>query len=637
MFSFVVWMLIWLSSLYILHALYSGNFFCTCCSLMCSSTCSSIYFLFDPYFVFMFVIPCSRMPLSRVEDACAAMAFTRSKLRRDEVLDIYFKYSFPFDYRVILPGADMAASDSPGSSCRAVLFEEQFAAGLRFPLDPFLVEVCRDLKVALGQLYPGTIRVVLAFSEACRLRGCAPSLKVLYHFVDFRKCDGCFVFALGREGRSRIYLPCLTSRWRRRFFIVYHKFAFLHFSDGFSSHPVRSYSSPLSLSESKLAFDISSCSIVSRPILDVLVNSHLRSRWFPLEDPPRGLADLCYSFVQDLDVPMGGPDVPIADVIPGDIVVDGAPVDIPLAPAEVALPEVIVINDDDGDDSAVPVGDEAIPSLLPPLASSIVSGGVGGVASGGPVVADSGEISLGRDPDSPSRKRRRVVDDSPTRESFPGSSSAPDLVQWVEGQDPASLLNPRVLAEYIRTLAIPDDVTWFCGRPGQELSDLACFHGFSALQSVLVLNDRRQCAEEEVERLSALLATSESERAKLKASLEEHDSLLAQLKAQDAINDRQVKVIEKKTDDLTQEIEELIRINSLVGGERDSLRTEVEGLHIRLLDTKAFYSALISEYRLAIGKKLLEQNPNIDLSGVNGLDPQAIARDLLVKISKDRV
>ncbi|XP_050234650.1 uncharacterized protein LOC126673621 [Mercurialis annua] len=240
------------------------------------------------------------MPLSRVEDACAAMAFTRSKLRRDEVLDIYFKYSFPFDYRVILPGADMAASDSPGSSCRAVLFEEQFSAGLRFPLDSFLVEVCRDLKVALGQLYPGTIKVVLAFSEACRLRGCAPSLKVLYHFVDFRKCDGCFVFALGREGRSRIYLPCLTSRWRRRFFIVYHKFAFLHFSDGFSSHQVRSCPSPLSLSESKLAFDISSCSIVSRPILDVLVNSHLRSRWFPLEDPPRGLADLCYSFVQGI-------------------------------------------------------------------------------------------------------------------------------------------------------------------------------------------------------------------------------------------------------------------------------------------------------------------------------------------------
>ncbi|XP_055960660.1 uncharacterized protein LOC126668628 [Mercurialis annua] len=272
------------------------------------------------------------------------------------------------------------------------------------------------------------------------------------------------------------------------------------------------------------------------------------------------------------------------------------------------------------------------------LPSFAVSGGVGGVTSEGLVVADSGEIPQGRDPDSPSRKRRRVGDGSPSRENFPGdSSSAPDLVQWVEGQDPASLLNPRVLAEYIRTLAIPDDVTWFCGRPGQELSDLACFHGFSALQSVLVLNDRRQCAEEEVERLSSLLATSESERAKLKASLEEHDSLMAQLKAQDAINDRQVKVIEKKTDDLTQEIEELIRINSLVGGERDSLRSEVESLHIRLLDTKAFYSALISEYRLAIGRKLLEQNPDIDLSGVNGLDPQAIARDLLVKMSKDRV
>ncbi|XP_055961310.1 uncharacterized protein LOC126674665 isoform X1 [Mercurialis annua] len=396
---------------------------------MCSSTCSSIYFLFDPYSVFMFVISCSRMPLSRVEDACAAMAFTRSKFRRDEVLDIYFKYSFPFDYRVILPGADMAASDSPGSSCRAVLFEEQFAAGLRFPLDSFLVEVCRDLKVALGQLYPGTIKVVLAFSEACRLRGYAPSLKVLYHFVDFRKCDGCFVFALGREGRSRIYLPCLTSRWRRRFFIVYHKFAFLHFSDGFSSHQVRSCPSPLSLSESKLAFDISSCGVVSRPILDVLVNSHLRRRWFPLEDPPRGLADLCYSFVQDLDVPMGGPDVPIANIIPGDIDVDVAPVDIPVAPVEITFPaggEVIVVDDDD--DLADPVGDEAVPSLLPPLASSTVSGGVGGVASEGPVVADSGGISLGRDPDSPSRKRRRVGDGSPSRESFPGnSSSAPDF------------------------------------------------------------------------------------------------------------------------------------------------------------------------------------------------------------------
>ena len=186
---------------------------------------------------------------------------------------------------------------------------------------------------------------------------------------------------------------------------------------------------------------------------------------------------------------MGGPDVPVANVIPGDIVVDGAPVDIPLASAEVALPEVIVINDDDGDDSAVPVGDEAIPSLLPPLASSIVSGGVGGVASEGPVVADLGEISLGRDPDSPSRKRRRVGDGSPSRESFPrNSSSAPDLVQWVEGQDPASLLNPRVLAEYIRNLAIPDDVTWFCGRPGQELSDLACFHGFSVSAFFLEYN-----------------------------------------------------------------------------------------------------------------------------------------------------
>ncbi|XP_055962182.1 uncharacterized protein LOC126669284 [Mercurialis annua] len=191
--------------------------------------------------------------------------------------------------------------------------------------------------------------------------------------------------------------------------------------------------------------------------------------------------------------------------------------------------------------------------------------------------------------DSPSRKRRQVSDESPSRESLPGSfSSAPSLVQWVKGHDPASLLNPRVLAEYIRTLAILEDITWFASKPGHELSDIAFFHGFSALQSVLVLNDRRQCAEEEVERLSTLLATSESERAKLKASLEEHDSLLSQLKAQDAINYRQVKVIEKKTNDLTQEIAELIQINTLVGEERDKLRSEVEGLHIRLLDTKAF-------------------------------------------------
>ncbi|XP_050238193.1 uncharacterized protein LOC126687680 [Mercurialis annua] len=426
----------------------------------------------------------------------------------------------------------MAASDSLGSSCRVIVFEEQFATGLRFSLDPFLVEV-RDLGVALGQLYPGTIKVVFAFVEAYRLLGHAPSLNVLYYFVDFRKCDGCFVFALGRRVRSHIYLPCLNNRWRKRFFIVYHIFAFLHFSDGFSTHQVQSSPSPLSLSESILASDLSFHSVFQRPILDVLVNSHLRHRWMSSSSD-----DFLSEFKVDLDVQMGGPEAHIAEPILGD---DAEVAVIPAGTVLLAADGVIVIAN--GDAVKESIGDEAVIAPLPPPTPLDIPEEAREVNSGELIVIDSEEISPSQDMvDSPYRKRRRVNNDSPSRESLPGgSSSAPNLVQ-----------------------------------AGQELSGLACFRGFYALQSVLVLNDRCQYAEEEVERLSSLLETSESERVKLKASLEEHDSLLSQLKAQDAINDRQVKVIEKKTYDLTREIEELIRINTLVGEERNKLRSEHE-------------------------------------------------------------
>ncbi|XP_050215363.1 uncharacterized protein LOC126666597 isoform X2 [Mercurialis annua] len=237
--------------------------------------------------------------------------------------------------------------------------------------------------------------------------------------------------------------------------------------------------------------------------------------------------------------------------------------------------------------------------------------------------------------ESQSQKRRRVDEGSFSQGAhFDSSASVPKLAELVENHRPASLLNPPVLAEHIRSLAIPEDITWFDLKLGHELADISCFHEFSALQAGLVLNDCRQCAKEEVERLSGLLALSESDRASLKASLEEHDSLLLKLKAQNAVNDRRGLVIEKKTADLTREIEELMFVNTYVGGKRNKLKGKVEKLHICLLDTKDFYSALIGKYRLTIGSNLLEQNPNIDLSGVNDLDPQVIAKAFMEKMAK---
>ena len=66
--------------------------------------------------------------------------------------------------------------------------EEQFADGLRFPLSPFLVELCSNLDIIVGELHPETIQVIVAFVEACRLSGKPPTLYVFYHFVELKKC-----------------------------------------------------------------------------------------------------------------------------------------------------------------------------------------------------------------------------------------------------------------------------------------------------------------------------------------------------------------------------------------------------------------------------------------------------------------
>lgn len=102
---------------------------------------------------------------------------------------------------------------------------EHIRDGLSVPLPPFLLQLLQFYKLALAQLSPNSIRLVLAYMARCKLLGISPHVDAFRYY--FMPCNESQLFAGYVLLKSRVGIPkilgCLRSsgsEWRSRFFFI---------------------------------------------------------------------------------------------------------------------------------------------------------------------------------------------------------------------------------------------------------------------------------------------------------------------------------------------------------------------------------------------------------------------------------
>lgn len=83
------------------------------------------------------------------------------KLDEQDVEQIRKSYGFPDSVKASLPGlGDRTCNWHPEKLC---VYKGALEAGLRFPVDPFIIRLLAELQVHPCQLYPNAWRIVLVF------------------------------------------------------------------------------------------------------------------------------------------------------------------------------------------------------------------------------------------------------------------------------------------------------------------------------------------------------------------------------------------------------------------------------------------------------------------------------------------
>ncbi|XP_050207972.1 uncharacterized protein LOC126657343 [Mercurialis annua] len=188
----------------------------------------------------------------------------------------------------------------------------------------------------------------------------------------------------------------------------------------------------------------------------------------------------------------------------------------------------------------------------------------------------------------------------------------------------------------MENIMIKEDIESIDREHGDNLAEFACLGGFSVVQSIAVLERRRRDAVDQLKKLQRDSESWLSEKQKMEEEAGEATGLIQQLRSSVSTKTREISALEARVRTLSEEVESLQSSSGALTKERDDLKKEEERLRRRLGDSGSFYSQVMTQYRLAIGAKLREQNPGVDLSGVNQLDPASLAKEVKAKLDKQK-
>ncbi|XP_050237188.1 uncharacterized protein LOC126686926 [Mercurialis annua] len=213
---------------------------------------------------------------------------------------------------------------------------------------------------------------------------------------------------------------------------------------------------------------------------------------------------------------------------------------------------------------------------------------------------------------------------------------APRFAAWADAQNPPRLSNVAILHACMENIMIKEDIESIDREHGDNLAEFACLGGFSVVQSIAVLERRRRDAVDQLKKLQRDSESWLSEKQKMEEEAGEATGLIQQLRSSVSTKTREISALEARVRTLSEEVESLQSSSGALPKERDDLKKEEGRLRRRLGDSGSFYSQVMTQYRLAIGAKLREQNPGVDLSGVNQLDPASLAKEVKAKLDKQK-
>lgn len=79
------------------------------------------------------------------------------------------QFRIPMEVHLLVPRKEYRVLNPPLGYC--IVYHEQVRAGVRFPLLSLLIEVLSHYNLALTQLVPNAVRVIVGFERVCRARG----------------------------------------------------------------------------------------------------------------------------------------------------------------------------------------------------------------------------------------------------------------------------------------------------------------------------------------------------------------------------------------------------------------------------------------------------------------------------------
>lgn len=127
-------------------------------------------------------------------------------------------FNFPVGAEVVIPRRRDVASLCPlGFSS---IYIDQFRVGLSLPVFPFLLRVFRHYRIALSQLQPNGIRVVVTFYLYCCRREVLPTVAIFRTFFILKAATPRGWFFFSSRGKLKVTTPNKVSDWKRKYFYV---------------------------------------------------------------------------------------------------------------------------------------------------------------------------------------------------------------------------------------------------------------------------------------------------------------------------------------------------------------------------------------------------------------------------------
>lgn len=89
-------------------------------------------------------------------------------------------FDIPSDYEIVLASPSDQPNDPPVDTI--CFFRDQFVVGLRFPIHPFITEVCNYFRVPLAQLVPNSFYLLCGVVVLFRVHNIPLTPQVFHYF-----------------------------------------------------------------------------------------------------------------------------------------------------------------------------------------------------------------------------------------------------------------------------------------------------------------------------------------------------------------------------------------------------------------------------------------------------------------------